>query len=82
MNPVGDYNPFNFMVILLFIYAVLIGFIMIIIYNNIHSPKSELVAALSASNGSNSRVCGGGTDNNGKRRNCIPAPTPIKGSSA
>lgn len=76
MNPVGDYDPFNFMIVLLFIYAILIGFIMILIYNNIHGSKRELVNALSASSD-----CGGGTDNNGKRRNCIPAPTAIIGNT-
>jgi len=73
MNPIGDYDPFNFMVVLLFIYAVLIGFIMILIYNNIHGSKRELVRALSnSSNGkATSTTCS----------NCIPAPTKIQGAS-
>ena len=70
-----DYDPFNFMVILLFIYAVLIGFIMIIIYNNIHAPRSELVAALSSNNRN-------GMTPNTTCSNCIPAPTAIKGTTS
>ena len=78
MNPVGDYDPFNFMVILLFIYAVLIGFIMILIYNNIHGSKRELVRALSRSNSnSNSGMAPETTCSN-----CIPSPTAIKGANA
>ena len=66
-----DYDPFNFMMILLFIYAILIGFIMMIIYNNIYGTRRELLYALSSRNSSasTSTTCA----------NCIPAPTPIKG---
>jgi len=67
-----DYDPFNFMIVLLFIYAVLIGFIMMIIYNNIHGSKRELVSALSSSSRNSlasATTCA----------NCIPSPTPIKG---
>jgi hypothetical protein len=75
MNP-GDYDPFNFMIVLLFIYAILIGFIMILIYNNTRAKRSELVSALlSSRSGDNCN----GTENNGKNKNCIPSPTPIKG---
>ena len=70
MNPVSDYVPFNFMIVLLFIYAVLIGFIMILIYNNIHGSKRELVNAIASNNSIGTRTtCS----------NCIPAPTAIKG---
>lgn len=65
-----DYDPFNFMMILLFIYAILIGFIMIIIYNNIHGTRRELIHALSSRNSLvSTTTCA----------NCIPAPTPMKG---
>jgi len=70
MSPL-DYDPFNFMIVLLFIYAVLIGFIMILIYNNIHGTRKELVAALAPrnrNNNSTSTTCA----------NCIPAPTALK----
>lgn len=72
----NEYDPFNFMIVLLFIYAVLIGFIMMIIYNNIHSSKSELVSALTPRNKN-----GNGNDNTTQTTcaNCIPSPTPIKG---
>lgn len=69
---VVEYDPFNFMIVLLFIYAILIGFIMILIYNNIHGTRRELVYALSPKNGkynTSHTTCS----------NCIPAPTPIKG---
>ena len=75
MNP-NEYDPFNFMIVLLFIYAILIGFIMMLIYNNIHGTRRELVSALVSSRTDDD--CNG-TGNNGNRRNCIPAPTPIKG---
>jgi len=66
-----DYDPFNFMMVLLFIYAILIGFIMILIYNNIHGTRRELVYALSSRNSKNS--------SSSTCADCIPAPTPIKG---
>lgn len=75
MNP-GEYDPFNFMIVLLFIYAILIGFIMILIYNNTRAKRSELVSAL-LSFGADGDC--DGTGNNNNRRNCIPSPTPIKG---
>ena len=75
MNP-GEYDPFNFMIVLLFIYAILIGFIMILIYNNTRAKRSELVSALLSSKADGD--CDG-IGNNNNRRNCIPAPTPIKG---
>lgn len=68
----NEYDPFNFMIVLLFIYAVLIGFIMMLIYNNIHGSKRELVNALASNSGNGkatSTTCS----------NCIPSPTPIKG---
>jgi hypothetical protein len=74
----NEYDPFNFMIVLLFIYAVLIGFIMMLIYNNIHGSRRELVNALS-NYGSGADADCNGTGNNDKRRNCIPAPTAIKG---
>jgi hypothetical protein len=64
------------MIVLLFIYAVLIGFIMMLIYNNIHGSRRELVSALL--NSSTDADCNG-TGTNSKYRNCIPAPTAIKG---
>ena len=51
-----EYDPFNFMIVLLFIYAVLIGFIMILIYNNIHGTRKELVAALAPRNRNNGYI--------------------------
>jgi hypothetical protein len=74
----NEYDPFNFMIVLLFIYAILIGFIMILIYNNIHGSRRELVSALLNSRSGDD--CNG-TENNGKNKNCIPSPTPIKGVS-
>lgn len=57
------------MIVLLFIYAVLIGFIMILIYNNIHGTRKELVVALASRNNNiTSTTCA----------NCIPAPTALK----
>lgn len=69
---INEYDPFNFMIVLLFIYAVLIGFIMILFYNNIHGSRQELVTALTPKNRNNNATlttC----------INCIPAPTRIKG---
>lgn len=68
----NEYDPFNFMIVLLFIYAVLIGFIMMLIYNNIHGTRRELVYAL-AYNSNN------GMATQTTCSNCIPSPTPIKG---
>ena len=66
---IGEYNPFTFMIVLLFIYTVLIGFIIVLIYNNINSSKSELANALSnMNNNMTSTTCS----------NCIPAPTSLK----
>jgi hypothetical protein len=75
-----DYDPFNFMVVLLFIYAVLIGFIVMLIYNNIHGSRRELVNAfLKSDSDSGSYTDCNGIGNNDKNRNCIPTPTDIKG---
>jgi hypothetical protein len=70
MNSITDYNPFNFMIILIFLYVVLIGFIFIIIYNNTRGNKRELLNALGVSN-----TCFGKPIN--AYSNCIPSPTPI-----
>lgn len=73
---VVDYDPFNFMIVLLFIYAVLIGFIMMIIYNNIYGTRRELVNALRNKNRNNNNNTTQTTCSN-----CIPSPTPIKGQN-
>jgi hypothetical protein len=75
---ITDYDPFNFMIVLLFIYAVLIGFIVMLIYNNIHGSRRELVNAFLNSYSGSYTDCNG-IGNNDKHRNCIPAPTDIKG---
>jgi hypothetical protein len=51
---------------------------MMLIYNNIHGSRRELVNALSNYGSSADAGCNG-TGNNDKRRNCIPSPTAIKG---
>lgn len=62
-------DPLSFMVIMLFIYTVLIGFIFIIIYNNIHGTSKLAIALDSISKSCN--------NNNSNNKNCIPKPTPI-----
>ena len=61
----NEYDPFNFMMVLLFIYVILIGFIMIIIYNKKHSVKN----LLESNKQKPQTTCS----------NCIPTPTNIKG---
>lgn len=64
----SSYDPFTFMVILLFIYFVLVLFIVIIIYNIIHRGNTNY-----NSNQINSvplTTC----------LSCIPKPTPILGN--
>lgn len=71
LNPL-DYDPFNFMIVMVFIYVGLLGFITILIYNNTRG-NSELARALqSANNGVTTTTCS----------NCIPSPTPIIGQYA
>ena len=68
----NEYDPFNFMIVLLFIYAVLIGFIMMLIYNNTHGTRRELVNAF-AYNSNNDMTT------KTTCSNCIPSPPAIKG---
>jgi hypothetical protein len=77
MSFVLEYDPFNFMIILLFIYVILVAFIFIIIYNNTHGTRKELQRALygiSANSGigTPATTCS----------NCIPSPKPLIGSSS
>ena len=73
----GDFDSFNFMIILLFIYVVLIGFIFIIIYNNIHGVRKPLLDAISRTGSNSTSITPSTTCSN-----CIPAPTAIKGAYA
>jgi hypothetical protein len=63
-------DPLSFMIIMLFIYTVLIGFIFILIYNNIHGTNKLATAIDTISKSCNS-------NSNSKNANCIPKPTPI-----
>jgi len=64
----GNYDPFTFMVILLFIYFILILFIVIIIYNIIYRH-----------NNSNSNQIN--TIPQTTCVSCIPKPTPLSGNT-
>jgi hypothetical protein len=67
MNLYDSYDPFNFMIIIIFIYIMLLGFIYILIYNNTRG-NSELARALQyTKQGVPSTTC----------VNCIPSPTSI-----
>jgi hypothetical protein len=66
-----SYDPFTFMVILLFIYFMLLLFISIIIYNIIHRNKQNTNTNATES-GSNIPLT--------TCINCIPKPTPLPGN--
>jgi hypothetical protein len=69
------YDPFKFMLVILFIFVVLIFFIFMLIYNNTHGTSSELANALAPAIPST-------TNMNCYNNNCIPSPTPIIGQSS
>jgi len=66
----GSYDPFTFMVILLFIYFILILFIVIIIYNIIHRAKTNSNSNSNQMNTVPQTTC----------VSCIPKPTPLTGN--
>jgi hypothetical protein len=68
-----SYDPFSFMMVLLFVYLILIGFIFILIYNNKYGSRKELIAALQGKSISGIPIT--------TCSNCIPSPTPIIGQS-
>ena len=66
----SSYDPFTFMVILLFIYFILILFIVIIIYNIIHRDNTNSNTNSNQINTVPSTTC----------LTCIPKPTPLSGN--
>jgi hypothetical protein len=64
-----SYDPFSFMVILLFIYFFLILFIVMIVYNLIQRRKTEQQIALNNPTIPQTTCA-----------DCIPKPTPLPGS--